>query len=171
MKITPRRCLRNGVIILIIFGLLSCFKVLWRPKVTTVIRKPPSRLQWVQGQPTRNPATQIDYPTHTTETNDSSTSLLDKSRILILVYTKFWNEERWVGELRGKCFLDYETQCPLEKFKGDVRQKAVCGERFGDFSRRCGKHAKFKAPKIIIKEQDIFAAMGLSEYGKSHVNA
>ena len=119
MKITPRRCLRNGVIILIIFGLLSCFKVLWRPKVTTVIRKPPSTLQWVQGQPTRKPATQIDYPTHTTEINDSSTSLLEKSRILILVYTKFWNEERWVGELRGECFLDYDrkTQCPLEKFE------------------------------------------------------
>ena len=119
MRITPRRCFRNGVIILFIFGLLNCFKVLWRPKIPTLIRKPPSKLQWVQGQPTRKPATQAYSPTHTAEIEDSGPSLLEKSRILILVYTKFWNEERWVGEKRGECFLDYDrkTQCPLEKFE------------------------------------------------------
>lgn len=89
MRIPLRRCLRNAVILLFIFGLLNCFKVLWRTKVPTLIRKPPSRLQGIQGQPTRKPATQVDSPTHTTEIKDSSPSLLEKSRILILVYTKF----------------------------------------------------------------------------------
>ncbi|CAH3183351.1 unnamed protein product, partial [Porites evermanni] len=40
-------------------------------------------------------------------------------KFLILVYTKFWGQVKWVGEYRSDCILDQtsRTQCPLDRFE------------------------------------------------------
>ena len=49
----------------------------------------------------------------------NNSSPLEKSRILILVYTTFWGRRKWVGENREECILDQTSrkQCPLDKFE------------------------------------------------------
>ena len=49
----------------------------------------------------------------------NNSSPLEKSRILILVYTTFGGKRKWVGENREECILDHTSrkQCPLDKFE------------------------------------------------------
>ena len=117
MRFTPRRCLRNSVIIFILFAIL---KIQWRAKLKPLTGTPSTKCNNTnQVHSTYLHSTRIHSAQLHLIPRKKSSSLLEKPRILILVYTKFWTQEKWVGEHRGDCILDQtsQTQCPLEKFE------------------------------------------------------
>lgn len=132
MRFSPRRCLRNSVIILILYG---TFYIQWRTKLEPVVVERDStqldsaQVIWTEFDLTEShsslsSSTQVESSQAPSSllrstTTKSSPPLLEIPRILILVYTTNGGQVKWVGEFRGECILDQtsKTQCPLDKFE------------------------------------------------------
>ena len=132
MRFSPRRCLRNSVIILILYG---TFFIQWRTKLEPVVVERDStqldsaqviwtELDLTESHSSVSSSTQVESSQAPSSllrstTTKSSPPLLEIPRILILVYTTNGGQVKWVGEFRGECILDQtsKTQCPLDKFE------------------------------------------------------
>ena len=133
MRFRPKNCLRNSLIILIVFG---TFKIRWRQsaKLEVAVEERDSITQ-----PNIQKTEAYSAVLHSTQLHssrpppsaklqsmqipsslpNSTATLLEKPKFLILIYTRFWQKVKEVGEYRSDCILDQtsRTQCPLDRFE------------------------------------------------------
>ena len=133
MRFSPKRCLRNSVIIVILF---RTFTIQWRQsaRLEVAVEERDSitqpNIQKTEAYSAVLHSTQLhsSLPPPSTKLQStqipssllaSTATLLEQPKFLILVYTEFWGQVKWVGEHRGDCILDQtsRTQCPLDRFE------------------------------------------------------